>query len=974
MALWTDFDLDPQHQRKVQDSGLDPEVAAERGYRTVRTPEDVPGVFSKPQRQLVPALLIPVYGVDETAEPVAYELRPDNPRTDGRTARKGKPAKVRKYEFPAGHPKRLDVPRRVRDMLGKPDVPLWITEGALKADAAASVGMCAVSLAGVWAFRSTNVDGGKVELPDFDRVALNGRDVYPTFDSDVVVKPEVKRALRRLAGIMDRRGAKVHVVVLPPGPKGEKRGLDDMIAAGATEDDLLKLVDDEFLEGDDDRSLDERLYDFIRDNYELGQDTAGNGFAIPSTGPRVVRMLYTGRPSLELEAPAEFHRSGDQIVSRRVVKDVLSRVEAECLTAPRQELHLRTAPAGNGLVVDLGDDSGRVVAVSPAGWKVVNKAPAGWPLFRRTNRVLPLPVPERGGSLDELRDLLNVTDETWPLVLGWLIAAPFGWIARPWLFHTGPQGSAKTDGAVLILCIIDPRKVLTSAPRKGDRSDPAALASSSFLLGFDNLSHVPPELSDWLCSLVTGGEDSRRVLHTTSSTVSLEFMRTGIMTGISLSGLKPDLLERLIVVEFPRIDPYSRRLHGEVTKKFEAARPRLLGALLDAVSVTLGTLDQVDPNALGVPRMGDYAAILKAYDLGAGTNVFGAYKTVVGEAFDQAVDEDPVAAVVMSYMAGRDEPVEMEPTDLYSSLTVHRLSMNLPEDAYWPKTARDLTVALKRLAAILEGHVQISWRRSNGRRLTSLSPANVTGPSRTASPESSQAESSMDSSSDCSDSVSSTFQKENNIHKQPSDHDQHDGLHVSPLCKTQTPSLATPASPKPASDDPTCQVCRLRMVTVEPGQKTHPACDPGDTEGMTDNEVHDHALKLLAGELGAERIPPDTPKWCSDIAKKQAARRKKGRDAAASLGLAGYFLVENVGSVSAKVTWDLPGHRDQLTADQQAAVREVALRYAERHRQAHRSAANAPPAIGKNYVLAVISKIDVPPFLTDVAVAINGAP
>lgn len=173
---------------------------------------------------------------------------------------------------------------------------------------------------------------------------------------------------------------------------------------------------------------------------------------------------------------------------------------------------------------------------------------------------------------------------------------------------------------------------------------------------------------------------------------------------------------------------------------------------------------------------------------------------------------------------------------------------------------------------------------------------------------------------------------------------------------------------------PTCTVCRLRMVTIEPGQTTHPNCDPADVADLTGEQTRDHALALLAGELGAEKVPDGAPKWASDLARKQLARRRKGEQAARSLGLSGHFLVDNVGSVSSKVTWDLPGHRDKLTAAQQAAVREVALRYAERHRTAHRSAANAPPAVGSSYVLAVLSRADVPAFLTEISVAIQGAP
>jgi hypothetical protein len=173
------------------------------------------------------------------------------------------------------------------------------------------------------------------------------------------------------------------------------------------------------------------------------------------------------------------------VVHRRTIADVLVQIESLCAAAPRQRLHLRTAPgADGGLVIDIGDPTGRVIVVTARGWELRDPGP-GTPLFRRTDQVHPLPAPEPGGSLEELRALLNVTHETWPLVLGWLIAAPFGGIARPWLFNTGPQGSGKSDAGRIITSVWDPREALASPPRLNDRGDPAALAANSYILGYD---------------------------------------------------------------------------------------------------------------------------------------------------------------------------------------------------------------------------------------------------------------------------------------------------------------------------------------------------------------------------------------------------------------------------------------------------------------------------------------------------------
>jgi hypothetical protein len=63
--------------------------------------------------------------------------RPDNPRVS-------RDDKVIKYEMPAGARQVLDVHPRVREQLGDPNIPLFITDGTRKVDAAVSQA-CAAS-------------------------------------------------------------------------------------------------------------------------------------------------------------------------------------------------------------------------------------------------------------------------------------------------------------------------------------------------------------------------------------------------------------------------------------------------------------------------------------------------------------------------------------------------------------------------------------------------------------------------------------------------------------------------------------------------------------------------------------------------------------------------------------------------------------------------------------------------------------
>jgi hypothetical protein len=215
------------HRRTLEsESGISPDVVAERGYRTVAAAELAALGFSK--AQCLAGLLIPVWGVDGGL--ITHQLRPDAPRVV-----RGKPLK---YETPAKSAMHLDVPKRVHPVLGDPTTPLWITEGAKKADAAASRGIACIALLGVWNWRGTNDKGGKTELAEWEKIAFNGRTVYVAFDSDVMEKEQVQKALHRLAGMITRRGGKVRYVLLPAG-EGQKVGLDDYFVRGGTVEELV---------------------------------------------------------------------------------------------------------------------------------------------------------------------------------------------------------------------------------------------------------------------------------------------------------------------------------------------------------------------------------------------------------------------------------------------------------------------------------------------------------------------------------------------------------------------------------------------------------------------------------------------------------------------------------------------------------------------------------------------------------------
>ena len=237
-------DLAQRHYEMLKASAITDEVIKERGYKTIINAKDLQLLGFSSSQENVPGLLLPLHSTD--GQTPLYVYRPDSPRViedkKQRNADGTYKQKVIKYEMPKGEKMRLDVPPRCCANISNPTIPLWITEGQKKADALASIGLCAIALLGVWNFVGTNDRGGKVFLSDFLDIAFNnGRPVRIVFDSDVMTKPEVKQALEVLTQRLQRKGAMIQHVYLPGGKN--KTGVDDWLAEGHTAADLEDLVE-----------------------------------------------------------------------------------------------------------------------------------------------------------------------------------------------------------------------------------------------------------------------------------------------------------------------------------------------------------------------------------------------------------------------------------------------------------------------------------------------------------------------------------------------------------------------------------------------------------------------------------------------------------------------------------------------------------------------------------------------------------
>jgi len=359
------------------------------------------------------------------------------------------------------------------------------------------------------------------------------------------------------------------------------------------------------------------------------------------------------------------------------------------------DVYARIARLDGVIYVDLADAARRVVEITAEGWRVVDAAdcPA---LFVRPPGMLPLPTPERGGTLAALRRYLTLADDDdFVLVQGWLVGA---FCRGPYahLHLHGPGGSAKSTATRLLRSLIDPNTApARSLPR--DERDLLISARRAAMVAIENVSHLSAEMSDSLCRLSTGGGLATRQLYSDADETILSARVPALINGIGQIATRGDLLDRMLSVELGIIDDDQRRAEADVERSFAAEYPRLLGALYDAVSAALRHLPTTRPPRLG--RLADMQIFVEAAAPALGWEP-GTYSRVYlaarARAQAMALEASPLAGVILAHVRPG------APIQGYAAQVLARLNELATEQQReargWPGAANRLSSALARIA------------------------------------------------------------------------------------------------------------------------------------------------------------------------------------------------------------------------------------------------------------------------------------
>jgi len=380
-------------------------------------------------------------------------------------------------------------------------------------------------------------------------------------------------------------------------------------------------------------------------------------------------------------------------------------------------IHLRVADHAGKLYLDLCDRAWCAVEIDAEGWRVVDRPPAR---FRRTRGSQPLPEPEHGGSLDELRPFFNVDHHGWILIRAFLVAALRPGFPLPILVAKGEQGSGKSTACRVISSLIDPStSALRGVPR--EVRDLTAAARNSWLVCFDNLSRLPEDLADAACRLATGGGFGGRQLYSDHDEAIFDATRPLVFNAIpELGTARPDFLDRSLIVEFLGLPPELRRDEARYWSDFSERRPRILGSLLDAAVMGLRNLPKVRLER--PPRLADFALWVTGCEEALGMKpgeAMAAFRANSAAAHDLALEASPLFAPLAELAR---EGFTGTVAELHARLD-SMVSDAVRRSVRWPKAPNGLGNALRRMATNLRiAGIQLQFSRNDvlGRRVVSL--------------------------------------------------------------------------------------------------------------------------------------------------------------------------------------------------------------------------------------------------------------
>ena len=468
-----------------------------------------------------------------------------------------------------------------------------------------------------------------------------------------------------------------------------------------------------------------RLVELSR-SCELFHDAENTGFAVITRDGHNETYRIRSKPFRDWLA-RQFHAKHASTPGTQSLQDAIAVIEGGAVfEGTLASVGVRIAGNDERVVLDLANDHWQSVVIDRDGWRIENQVPER---FIRPRAMMSLPTPEPcPDGLALFRKFLNARNEELPLLVAWLIGALRATGPYPILALHGEPGSSKSNTSRMCRQLVDPNKAdLRSAPRS--ERDLVIMASNSWIVTLDNVSSVSDWLSDALCRVATGGGMATRELYSDGDEAIFNVTRPILINGIEEVANRSDLLDRCLLMKLPTIPKQGRKPESELWREFDAAKPRILGWLLDCVSGAIRHLPTTTVDQL--PRMADFAQWVVAAETTVGWEsgrFLGSYSGNRKEANVVAIESSVIGTALMKLLKATGSfegrlPQNCE-TNSAPCADEKTLKQWDHDKSGFPKDGRSLSGKLRRLALnIRQEDYQVDLDlRIGGRRILRIGP------------------------------------------------------------------------------------------------------------------------------------------------------------------------------------------------------------------------------------------------------------
>lgn len=432
-----------------------------------------------------------------------------------------------------------------------------------------------------------------------------------------------------------------------------------------------------------------------------------------------------------------------QIFSEQAFLDARRSLEAAAMDGPEHVPWHRVGGDDEKVVYDLGRPDWLMVEVTSEGWKVVSRSNVK---MIRTNGMRPQPLPEPGGDINRLKDLLNFghvaaeregltgdkaqairreAERAFRLFVGSMVVAMAPAISRFVFCVSGEHGSGKSTMASTFKQLIDPHRAQRrSLPQNSQ--DLFIAASSTHCLLFDNVSELPSWLADDLSRIATGGSLGKRTRYSDAEETYLTVRSPIVLNGIPDLATRADLADRALVLNLPAIPEDQRRTDAEIEDELDYIAPSILGSLLDGVAAALRNREDISElirHQPQRPRMLDATVWAEAAGEAFGWErwtFLADVNATRGLAADIALEADIVAEAVCA-LIDKEGSFSGKCSALLERLTVGFVSERIAKSRGWPKTGHHLSSKLRRcVGGLRRVGIEVEFDRDGKKRWVRL--------------------------------------------------------------------------------------------------------------------------------------------------------------------------------------------------------------------------------------------------------------